>query len=74
MRRLKFRISLSAILILLPSVAMSGLAAEQPIRLHPDNPHYFWFRGKPVVLITAGEHYGAVLNLDFNYVRYLEKP
>ena len=44
---------------------------EGPIRLHPDNPHYLLFRGKPTVLITSGEHYGAVLNLDFDYVPYL---
>ena len=43
-----------------------------PLALHPENPHYFLFRGKPTVLITSGEHYGAVLNLDFNYVEYLE--
>jgi hypothetical protein len=24
------------------------------------------------VLLTSGEHYGAVLNLDFNYVKYLD--
>ena len=42
-----------------------------PIRLHPANPHYFLFRGKVVALITSGEHYGAVLNLDFDYHRYL---
>jgi len=24
------------------------------------------------MLITSGEHYGAVLNLDFNYVKYLD--
>jgi len=47
-------------------------AAEGPLRLHPDNPHYFLFEGKPTVLITSGEHYGAVLNLDFDYVRYLD--
>ena len=46
--------------------------AAQPLRLHPQNPHYFEFRGKPTVIITSGEHYGAVLNLDFNYARYLE--
>jgi hypothetical protein len=45
----------------------------EPIRLHPDNPHYFLWRGKPAVLITAGEHYGAVMNLDFDYVRYLDE-
>jgi len=24
-------------------------------------------------LITSGEHYGAALNLDFEYVRYLDE-
>jgi hypothetical protein len=43
----------------------------QPIRLHPTNPHYFLFRGKAVALVTSGEHYGAVLNADFDYHRYL---
>jgi hypothetical protein len=44
----------------------------QPIALHPDNPHYFLWRGQPAVLITSAEHYGAVLNLDFDYRRYLD--
>jgi len=46
--------------------------AEPPLSLHPDNPHYFLWRGRPAVLIGSGEHYGAVLNLDFDYVRYLK--
>jgi hypothetical protein len=45
----------------------------RPIALLPDNPHYFDFRGKPTVLITSGEHYGAVLNLDFDYILYLDE-
>ena len=44
----------------------------EPIRLHPDNPHWFLWRGQAVALITSAEHYGAVLNLDFDYVRYLD--
>jgi len=44
---------------------------SQPIRLDPENPHYFLFRGKPTLLITSGEHYGAVLNPDFDFVAYL---
>lgn len=55
---------------------MSGLAplfAAEPLKLHPENPHYFLFRGQPTVLITSGEHYGAVLNLDFDYIRYLDE-
>jgi hypothetical protein len=47
-------------------------AAAEPIKLHPDNPRYFLFRGRPALLITSGEHYGAVLNRDFDYVRYLD--
>lgn len=42
------------------------------ISLHPDNPHYFMFRGEPTVLITSGEHYGAVMNRDFDFVPYLD--
>ena len=45
----------------------------KPISLHPQNPHYFVYEEKPVVLITSGEHYGAVLNLDFDYVIYLDE-
>lgn len=41
------------------------------LRLHPRNPHYFEFRGRPVLLITSGEHYGAVLNSSFDYKKYL---
>ncbi len=47
-------------------------AAVTPLSLHPDNPHYFLFRGQPTVLITSAEHYGAVLNLNFDYVKYLD--
>ncbi len=55
---------------LILSVCLELLAA--PIQLHPDNPRYFQWRGKPTVIITSGEHYGAVLNLDFDYRRYLD--
>ncbi len=58
---------LSAILFL----ALASAGAE-PLRLNPDNPHYFLFRGKPTVLITSAEHYGAVLNGAFNFRKYLD--
>src|SRR3984957_19927522 len=44
----------------------------QAIQVHPENPHYYLFHGKPTVLITSAEHYGAVINLDFDYVAYLD--
>src|SRR5208282_5362348 len=55
----------------LPQASTKQSSEPQPIRLHPANPHYFLFRGKAVALITSGEHYGAVLNRDFDYHRYL---
>src|SRR5579872_5429554 len=57
--------------IIILAIASFAHAAETPLAVHPDNPHYFLFRGKPTILITSGEHYGAVLNLDFNYGTYL---
>jgi hypothetical protein len=47
-------------------------SAVQPIALHPHNPHYFLFRGEPTLLITSAEHYGAVINLDFDTIAYLD--
>lgn len=49
----------------------SVAASADPLALHPANPHYFQWKGKPAVLIGSGEHYGAVLNLDFDYAKYL---
>jgi len=56
--------------LLLPFFALAALA--EPLALHPENPHYFLYHGKPTVLITSGEHYGSVLNPDFDYVKYLD--
>lgn len=42
-----------------------------PIRLHPKNSKLFEFRGKPLVLVTACEHYGGVMNRPFDIERYL---
>ncbi len=41
------------------------------ISIHPRNPKLFQFRGRPLVLICATEHYGAVLNRPFRFERYL---
>lgn len=42
-----------------------------PIRIHPQNPKLFEFRGKPRALVCATEHYGAVMNRPFDFERYL---
>lgn len=53
------------------SLGCSSFAQNQPIQLLADNPHYFEYKGKPMALITSAEHYGAVLNLDFDFEKYL---
>ncbi len=47
-------------------------AAYDPIRLHPDNPRYFFWRGQTTLLIGASEHYCAVVNAPFDYKTYLD--
>src|SRR6476661_6100827 len=64
---------LSAIPLWLFVLSGSIAPAAEPLSLHPDNPHYFLFRGKPTILITSAEHYGAVLNPDFDYIKYLDE-
>lgn len=63
---------LKLIVIYLLMLAPATIGASRPVSLHPQNGHYFLFRGKPTILITSGEHYGAVLNLDFDYTKYLD--
>jgi hypothetical protein len=61
-------------IILLPLLLLFSCERKfTPLKIHPDNPHYFLFRGKPAILIGSTEHYGAVMNLDFDYVRYLDE-
>jgi hypothetical protein len=66
---------------LLPSsfvgATMAGLLASpsvlaDPISACKANPHYYCYHGQPVLLITSAEHYGAVINKDFDYVAYLD--
>ncbi len=62
---------------LLPAFALAllvlaaGPSPAQPLAVHPQNPHYFLYGGKPTVLVGSTEHYGAVLNADFDYRTYL---
>lgn len=54
------------------SCLVAHISFAQPLQLLPQNPHYFQYQGKPMVIVGSGEHYGAVMNLDFNYDTYLE--
>jgi hypothetical protein len=57
-------------------IALLGGRPAQPsstaLAIHPANPHYFLWQGRPTVLIGSGEHYGALMNLDFDYRKYFD--
>jgi hypothetical protein len=60
-------------LLLLTALLLAPIEAfPEPIRLHPQNLRVFEYRGKPLVLITAREHYGAVMNRPFRWEPYLD--
>ena len=50
----------------------SSLVLAQPITICPYNPHYYFYKDKPIVLITSAEHYGGVVNKDFDYIPYFK--
>jgi hypothetical protein len=54
-------------------MAAASLGQPEALSLYSGNTHYFLFRGKPTVLVTSGEHYGSVINADFDYARYLDE-
>lgn len=60
-------------LFAITALAATASVQAEPIRLHPDNSRYFLYKDNPTVLIGSTEHYGAVLNLDFDYIHYLNE-
>jgi hypothetical protein len=42
------------------------------MKLCESNPHYVEIDGRPTLLVGSGEHYGALLNADFDYPTYFE--
>jgi len=68
--------NLTNLLFALLLVLLIGCQTKLPVTqnvigLHPENPNYFQYKGKPTILVTSGEHYGAVMNGDFNFQKYL---
>jgi len=43
-----------------------------PVRLHRHNPRYLQYRRRPVVLVSSAEHYGSLINADFDFVKHLD--
>ncbi len=64
---------IAALLIAIAAEPLAAVAAApRSIRLHPENPHYFLWRERPVVLIGISDDYGAVLDLGVDYQAYLD--
>ncbi len=59
--------------VLVDTDGKAAAAESRPLALHADNPRYLLFRTEPTVLITSAEHYGAVLNADFDTTAYLDE-
>jgi len=57
---------------LLGMTALNMASAQEAVKISPDNPKYLLFKGKPLALISASEHYGSVINRPFDYEKYLD--
>ena len=66
-------LTISMLFIYMTFAAGNTYAANEPLKLHPNNGRYFMFRGQRTVLIGSSEHYGAVINAGFNYITYLNE-
>jgi hypothetical protein len=66
-----FFLATALLLLLSPASAVENTNTDGLLRVHPENPRYFLWRGRPTVLVASGEHYGSVMNQDFNYRKYL---
>jgi hypothetical protein len=59
-------------IILASATALAAARAQEAVKINPENPRYLLFRGKPLLLISASEHYGSVINRPFDYEKYLD--
>jgi hypothetical protein len=63
--------AINAAILLLLVAALKLALAQEAIKIDPANQKYLLFRGKPLVLVSASEHYGSVINRSFDYEKYL---
>lgn len=67
---MKKQIVFPGIVFLFFTIAIA--CTHAPVQVCPTNPHYFSYHGKPLLLITSDQHYGAITNLDFEYTTFLD--
>ena len=61
---------LAAAMAAAPAARATAAPAPAPIAVYPANPSYFEYRGKVTALLSSGEHYGSLINKDFDYRKY----
>jgi hypothetical protein len=67
------KISVTMIALVVMFIFCGSNVQKNVLQLHPENPHYFLFNSKPTILVGSTEHYGAVLNSEFNFIAYLDE-
>ncbi|MDF9797166.1 hypothetical protein OKW21_002429 [Catalinimonas alkaloidigena] len=62
-----------SIIVIIIQFAMQYVHAQNTntFQLHPENPHYFLYLNEASIIVGSAEHYGAVINMDFDYEKYL---
>lgn len=61
------------LIVAVMSTSCSPDHGKETLKINEKNSHYFSFRGKPAILMGSTEHYGALMNLDFDYEKYLDE-
>ena len=59
-----------AILALLPLIGFSQ--NDGPVRVDPRNPHYFNYRGRPIILVVSDHTWFAATATDYDYARFFD--
>lgn len=72
-RRHFIHTAMTGVAMALVGFGAASARADEPIKLHPDNSRCFVYRGKPMKILTSAEHYGAVINAEFDYDVYLDE-
>eukprot|EP00656_Telonema_subtile_P056098 TRINITY_DN8886_c0_g1_i1.p1 TRINITY_DN8886_c0_g1~~TRINITY_DN8886_c0_g1_i1.p1 ORF type:complete len:472 (+),score=81.95 TRINITY_DN8886_c0_g1_i1:37-1452(+) len=54
------------------TLSSSSAASDVYKRQSPHNPRYLEFRNETRLLVTSTEHFGGLINLDFDYEAYLD--
>jgi hypothetical protein len=62
---------IKSVLLLLAFTVGSIARAQDAVRIDSENPKYLWFRAHPLLLLSASEHYGSVINRPFEFEKYL---